>query len=397
MGIGTPFHPRTKPLCESESWKDWAGYLCSCRYQLCHEPEYFALRQTAGLIDISPLYKYRVWGPEALQFIDRLVTRNMEKVGVGRVAYAPWCDAEGKTLDDGTVQRLGENEFRITSANPSYAWFTQVAHSMELEIVDESEKVAALALQGPSSREILESVVNSTTVDLPYFGIVQTSMNGMTVEVSRTGFTGDLGYEIWVDATDAPQLWDHLIEAGEVRGLLPVGLDALDIARIEAGLILMDVDFLSSRHSQIDAQAYSPFELSLDWAVHLNHPGFIGYQALYEERKRGPHRRLVGLECDWDQLQALYHRAGLPVQVSSESCREAVPVYRHSSQVGKVTSTTWSPILKRMIALGTVEASCSTVGTRLDMEWTVEAVRHAVTCQVVKRPFYDPPHKRGGP
>ena len=387
----TPFHPRTASLCVSHSWRRWAGYVAASSYELSHEREYHSIRSSAALFDISPLYKYRLRGPDAARLLDRVTTRDVSGSQVGQVLYTGWCDGAGKLLDDGTVARLGEALFRMTSADPNLRWLQDNALGLEVEIEDISESVGALSLQGPSSKFILQEL--GELPPLKYFRLAQTRLRGIPVSISRTGYTGDLGYEIWVSKEKSLELWDALMDAGRGYGITPAGMLALDVARIEAGLLLIEVDFFSSRKALIPAQQYSPFEMGLGRLVQLEKRTFVGQSALRKEHARGPARQVVGMTLAWEEVEALYEKLQLPPQVPATASRVAVPVYRDGAQVGKATSTTWSPVLKKMIALGTVERGSAEAGSRLEMEVTVEAVRHRVRAVVAKTPFFSPARK----
>jgi aminomethyltransferase len=398
MAIGTPFHQRTFPLCESLNYREWSGYYTVSAYEAHHEHEYNAIRNAAALIDISPLFKYRVTGRDATRLVDRIITRDLRKVAVGQVVYTPWCDELGKVIDDGTVSRLEENVYRWTAADPSLRWFTQNGAGLKVQIEDISESVAALALQGPTSGRLLKTVVEDTDIgSLKYFRVTQGTIGGVPVEISRTGYTGDLGYEIWVRNDRALQVWDILIDRGRPFDIKPAGMLALDVARIEAGLLLIDIDFNSSKKALVNEQKYSPFEMGLDRLVHLDKARFIGRQALIKEAKQGAPKRIVGLEIDWTEVEQRFEAVGLPPSVSPIASRVAVPVFSKGVQIGKATSTTWSPLLKKMIALATVQRDFVRPGTRIEIEITVEAVRHRVGAKVVQTPFYNPKHKTATP
>jgi len=398
MPVGTAFHERTAALCESLNYREWSGYYAVSAYEAHHEHEYNAIRNAAALIDISPLYKYRLTGKDATRLVDRIITRDLRKVSVGQVIYTPWCDEAGKVIDDGTVSRLAENTYRWTAADPSLRWFTQNAAGMDVAIEDISESVAALALQGPTSGRLLESLVNDANLEtLKYFRVTTGTISGIPVEISRTGYTGDLGYEIWVAAEQALQVWDSLVEAGRAFDIHPAGMLALDVSRIEAGLLLIDVDFSSSKKALIEEQKYSPFEMGLGRLVNLDKNRFVGQAALQAEQKRGPAREIVGLEVDWPEVESLYEAVGLPPSISPIASRVAVPVYKDGTQVGKATSSTWSPTLKKMIALATIKRGFTKPGTKLKFEITVEAVRHRVGATVVKTPFFNPKRKTATP
>src|SRR5581483_3887037 len=264
----------------------------------------------------------------------------------------------------------------------------QNAIGMDVHIEDISEQVAALALQGPTSGKMLKSVVEGADIaNLKYFRVTHGSIAGVPLDISRTGYTGDLGYELWIDWKDAVRVWDALIKVGREFDLHPAGMLALDVARIEAGLILIDVDYNSSKKALIPSQRYYPDEIGLGRMVQLEKENFIGRNALVEAQRLGTKRRLVGLEIDWTEAEKFYDEFGLPPQVSSIASRVAVPVYKGSRQVGRATSITWSPLLKKMIALASIATEHSATGTRLQIEFTVEAVRRNIGASVVQLPF----------
>ena len=397
MAIGTALHPRTLAHCKSLNFRDWSGYYAVAAYESDHEHEYTAIRSRAGLIDVSPLFKYRVAGVGAVKLIDRVITRDASALQVGQVYYTPWCDDRGKVIDDGTIMRLGTDTYRWTSADPSLRWLTENADGLKVEIDDVSEEVAAIALQGPTSAAVLDRLGVSGIRDLKYFRVAAGRIAGVAVEISRTGYTGDLGYEVWVPAGRATDVWDALIGGGHPFGVQPAGLLALDLARLEAGLLLIDVDFHSSKKALTEAQKYSPFELGLERLVTLDKSAFNGRDALVAESRRGARRRIVGLEIDWPAVERLYDQADLPPQVAPGTSRTAVPVYRAGRQVGRATTTAWSPALKKLIALATIEAPHYSEGTLLDIEVTVEAVRHQVPARSVRTPFFNPRRKTAVP
>jgi aminomethyltransferase len=395
MPIPTPFHTRTGQLCESQEWRNWSGYLAAASYEPAHEREYFAIRNAAALIDVSPLYKYEIRGPEALRLVNRIVTRDVGRCAVGRVMYTPWCDDEGKVIDDGTVARLAEDHFRITAADPNLAWFQDCGFGLEADIVDVTTGLAALAVQGPKSREVLKKVLQGAELDaLKYYHLTQAAADGTALTVSRTGYTGDLGYELWVAPEKAGRLWDLLVDAGRGYGLLPAGMAALDLARIEAGLLLIEIDYKSSRRALIPAQKSSPFELGLGWTVDLDKPGFVGRRALVAEKKQGAKWSFTGLAIDWAALEGLFNRVGLAPQVAGRASRAAAPVYLRGRQIGQATSHAFSPLLKQYVALGTLESRHDEPGTRVTIEVTVEYERLQAEARVVKLPFFNPPRKR---
>ncbi len=393
MPIGTALHERTFALCQSLSYREWSGYYTVSSYEVHHEHEYNAIRNAAALIDITPLYKYIVSGKDATRLVNRVITRDINKVKPGQVIYCCWCDEQGHVIDDGTITRLEENKYRWTAADPSLRWFRQNGLNMDVQIEDISEKVAALALQGPTSGRLLKTVAEADIANLKYFRMTSGKIAGVPVDISRTGYTGDLGYEIWVPWTDAVKVWDALMERGRQFDIHAAGMLALDVARIEAGLLLIEVDYISSKKALIAQQKYSPFELGFGKMVHLDKETFVGKAALAQQQKTGVARQLVGLEMDWIEIEERYEKFGLTPAAPAQASRVHVPVYSGGRQVGKATSTTWSPLLKKMIALASVETAHSHPGTKLQMEITIEAVRQRVTATVVKLPFFSPERK----
>jgi glycine cleavage system T protein (aminomethyltransferase) len=393
--VGTPFHARTAPLNEKLQWREWAGYFAASVYHSHHDIEYNAIREAAALIDVTPLYKYRVSGRDAQRLIDRVITRDATKLAVGQVYYTAWCDEHGKVVDDGTVACLDETTYRWTAAEPNLRWIVQNARGLDVTVDEISESTAAVALQGPLSRAVLEAATGESFADLHYFRRRAAKVRRIPIDVSRTGYTGDLGYELWVESAKAVALWDALVKVGRAYGLRPAGMLALDVARIEAGLILLDVDYTSARHAVIPAQAYSPFEIGLGRLVSFDKADFIGRRALLAERDAGgPARRLVGLELDWNGLEEMFAAQGLPPTISSSAWRTHVPLYANGRHIGRATSGTWSPILKRNLALASVPDEFSSTGTRVRIEWTVEARRGLLDATVAPLPFLDLERKR---
>ena len=384
----TPFHERTSALCDSHAWRRWAGYIVASSYELSHEREYHAIRGSAALFDVSPLYKYLVRGKDAARLLDHVMTRSIADLQVGQVAYTPWCDAAGKVLDDGTVARLDRTSFRVTAAEPNLRWLQDNAAGLDVTIRDVSDALAALSLQGPASRAILGDP------DLKYFRLGQAEIGGIPVTISRTGYTGDLGYEIWLEADKALAVWDALIEGGTPHGIVPAGMLALDLARIEAGLMLIDVDYVPARKALIDSQTSSPLELDLAWAVNLKKERFVGREALAAQAQAGPQWRFGGIEIEWSSLERLYAEVGLATKLPAAAWRTSVPIYAGNEQAGYATSGGWSPLLKKYIALAHLQSSWAAPGTALEIEITVEHRRKRAAARVVKKPFFDPDRKR---
>jgi len=397
LPIGTAFHDRTFPLCQSLNYREWSGYYAVSVYEVHHEHEYNAIRNAAALIDISPLYKYLITGKDATKLVNRIITRDINKVKGGQVIYCCWCDEQGKVIDDGTISRLEENAYRWTAADPSLRWFRQNGLNMDVQIEDISEKVAALALQGPTSAKLLKTVAEADIANLKYFRVTSGKIAGVPVDISRTGYTGDLGYEIWMPWNDAVNVWDALTEKGRQFDLHAAGMLALDVARAEAGLLLIEVDYTGSKKALIPSQKYSPYELGFAKMVHLEKDNFIGKQALARDQKNGVPRQLVGLEVDWTDVEALYERYGLTPAAPTQASRAAVPVYSDEKHIGKATTTSWSPILKKLIALASVESEYSKPGTKLQMEITIEAIRLKTNVTVTTLPFFNPSRKTASP
>jgi aminomethyltransferase len=374
---------------------DWAGYYAVRSYETTHDAEYNAIRNAAGLIDVTPLYKYEVHGKDACAFLSRMMVRNIAKLKVGQVAYMCWCDEDGKMIDDGTVARLEEDYFRVTSTDADYHWFLRHTRGYDLTLEDSTDRIAALSVQGPRSRDVINSATGGAVEKLKFFYSTKTKIDGADVLVSRTGYTGDLGYEIFVDNDNAVKIYDAVLAAGHPHGAIPSGLTAMDITRIEAGFMLNGIDYFNALHSMIEPRKSSPFEMALGWAVHLKRAPFIGSEALRREKKTGPPRVFVGLDVDWDEFEALFAEHGLPPEVRYGGWRDGVPLYDLDGKfIGQATSGAWSPLLKKNLALATVTADQGNVGNEVMFEVTVEYQRRTVKATVIDKPFYDPEWKR---
>ena len=394
MPIGTPFHSRTSVLCTSQNWRTWSGYFAASSYDVVHDYEYHAIRNTAGVIDISPLFKYEVRGKDALKLVNRVITRDVTKCAIGQAVYGCLCDGEGKVIQDGTVFRLGEDHFRFHLAEPALRWLKINAGGMSVSIDEVSEQIAALALQGPNAFKILTQIVDTDLGKLKFFRLMPADFAGVPLMISRTGYTGDLGYEIWLSADHAESVWDVLADKGSAYGLKAAGMLALDVARLEAGFILLEVDYIGADKALIDSQKYSPFEIGLGWTVDLTKDFFVGSKQLRNDDAKNPPRQITGLEVDWRHYEALYQKAGLPPPVPAAAWRGSIPVYKDDLQVGQATTGAWSPAMKKYIALATIKSEHANPGTTLQMETTVEHERKKVRVTTVKPPFFDPPRKR---
>ena len=394
MPIGTPFHARTSALSESQNWRNWSGYFVAGSYDVMHDYEYHAIRNSAGLIDVSPLYKYEIRGRDALNLVNRVMTRDAAKCAVGQALYGCLCEDDGAVIQDGTVFRLGENHFRFHLADPSLRWLKLNSAGMDVAIEEVSERIGALALQGPNAFKILERVVDADLSKLRFFRLASCLISDMPVVVSRTGYTGDLGYEIWLGREHAERIWDVLMEKGKNFGIKPTGILALDVARLEAGFILLEVDYIGAEKALVDSQRYSPYEIGLGWTVDLKKGNFIGAEALMALNQAGPLRQIVGLEIGLDSYEYLYRQAGLPPYFPLVAWRSDVPVYKDDRQIGYATTGAWSPALKKYIALATIEKEFTQPQTQVDLEVTIEHRRKTADATVVKLPFFDPPRKR---
>jgi aminomethyltransferase len=396
MSVGTAFFERQRELNTKLSWGDWSGYHAAAVFADFVDIEYNAVREAAAVIDVTPLYKYEVSGADAAALLDRVVTRDISAMTVNQVIYTPWCDEEGKVIDDGTVTKLEHDRFRVTAADPSYRWFAMNATGLDVEIDDTSEATAGLALQGRLSRHVLERATGRDWFDLRYFRRRPATIAGVDLDVTRTGYTGDLGYELWIPVGEALAVWDRLFEVGADYGVRPAGIQALDICRLEASLILIEAEYTSARHAFAPELTYSPFEIGLGRLVKFDKAAeFTGKRALLAERDAGgPERRLVGLELDWSAIEAMYARHDLAPQISPLVQRSPVPVHKEGVQVGRATSVGWGPTIKKMVGFGSVDKRLTKIGTRLSVEWTVEGERGKVGASVVPMPFLDLDRKR---
>lgn len=391
----TPFHERTSRLSLAQNWRRWAGHIVVGSYELSLDHEYWAIRDGAALIDVSPLMKYVVEGPDAARLLHKVTTRDIHKLAIGQVYYTGWCDEDGKLIDDGTVARLTIRTFRMTAAEPSLRWLSMNAVGMDVQISEVTDQMAALSLQGPKSRAVLNRCCKDSLDQLKYFRLMQTSIGNVPVSVSRTGYTGDLGFEIWMERDQALPIWDALMSAGGDFGIQPCGILAMDMARVEAGLFMLDVDYTASPHAWIEGQKSSPLEMGLDWAVNLDKKGyFVGRRALEREKREGSAWKLVGLDIEWQGLERLFAAVGLPPQVPAMAVRTSLPVMRDGKQIGYASTSTWSPVLKKYIALAHLQRPHFEPGTSVTVEVTVEHHRRQAKAKVVKTPFYEPAWKK---
>ncbi len=384
--LKTPFYPRVAELDKVNQWHQWKGYS-SPDALYCEDLEYFAIRNGTGVFDLSPMTKYRITGPDALEYLNRLVTRDMAKVKPGRVAYAVWCDDQGQVIDDGTIFHLREGEYRLCCQERHFAWFQAATIGFDVSVVHETQDVAGLAVQGPTSYSVLKTMGVKGLEELKPFGLIHVDFEGTEMMVSRTGFTADLGYELWIDPSIALKLWDALFEAGKHYKIRAIGTHALELARIEAGYLAPYAEFLPSDETVRTGRSRSPFELGLGWLVDFKKPNFNGRRALAEEQRNGSTWQLVKLDIDGNKTA---HNSYI---FSNKRAK--------GGNIGFVTSATWSPVCKQNIALGTVRAPHGKPGDTVwveiyyqrEMHWNREMAK----ATVVDKPFWFPPRRGATP
>ena len=397
MPIQSPFFTRTSEHSANLDWKDWAGYFAANSYNVVNDFEYYAFRHSAGLIDITPLFKYMVTGKDAALFLSRIIVKDISKLKLNQATYCCWCDDRGMVIDDGTVMRFGENEYFVTAADPSYSWFSRFVKKLDVNIEDITDTYCGLALQGPKSRDILKKMCDADLDSLKFFWTTNAKADGFDFKISRTGYTGDLGYELWIKNEDALKLFDAVWQAGQDYNIRMSGIAALDVARIEAGLVMNGVDYHSALHALIPEQMSTPYELGLGWTVNLDRAPFIGQKALKAEKANCSRWATVGLDINCPDLEALYKKHGLPPHTEAGAWRHSVPIYHKqqaTKQIGYATSGTWSPALKKNIALATIEIDYADPGTEVNFEVMVEHHRETVRAIVGKPQFFNPERKR---
>ena len=395
MTLETPFHPRTAELNQARRWRKWSGFFIADSYFPAHDLEYHAIRFSAALFDVTPMCKYRITGPDAAKLVDRVITRRVDRIKPMRAIYTPWCDHDGRVLDDGTVALLADGSYFWTAAEPQHGWLEAAGEGLNVTIEDMTEKLCALSLQGPHARDVLSAAVGRDMSDLPFFGRADVTIGGTAVGISRTGYSGDLGYELWMPFDEALPVWDALIKSGEDYTLRVAGMEALDVARLEAGLIMAGVDYHSSRTARHPSLAVSPYEIGMDRLVDLDKPAFIGKRALMNEvAAGGPANRLVGLELDLNVFEDAYLDLGYAIEHPLRAWRHVTPLTRKGETIGRATSGTFSPLLKRSIALGFLPTKHAEVGSTVSIEWQIEETRQQIPATVVPLPFLDLPRKR---
>lgn len=394
----TPFHARTSALNQGQRWEDWEGFLSATMYSLDPVFEYNAIRLGCGLVDVSPLHKYDVRGPDAQAMLQRLVVRNISKSRPGRVFYTTWCNDDGMVIDDGAVFHVGENHLRLTATLPGLDWLEDNAFGFDVTINDVSEEMAGIALQGPTSRELLQKITGVDLAKLKFFECTRADVSGAPALISRTGYTGDLGFEIFVRAEDAEKIWDSAMELSPDYKLRPCGLIALDMARIEAGLLQIDAEFISAKQTLFDVQKISPLELGLGWMCKLDGDYFVGRDALRREKENGTSRwNTVGVELDVTYIEKYYGEFKMPLHLPERPWKEAVPIYSDEAQkdhIGRGTSGMWSPLLKKYIVIARIPPQYAKQGSCFWIEEVIEAKTFSIPATVVEMPFFDPPRKR---
>jgi len=406
----TPFHERTSALNETGLWEHWSNCLVAQRYQMSEKFEYFAIRNAAGMFDTSPLYKYRITGGDAERFLGGVLARDPRRCAVGHAQYTLWCDDRGFVIEDGVLLHIADGEYLLTAAEPNLAYFQGLIGRLDATVEDVTEDWGVLSVQGPYARDLVAAVAPQAK-DLGYFGIVRAKVAGVPVLVSRTGYTGDLGYEIWAPAADAVAVWDAVAAAGKGRGVIPFGMTALYMARIEAGLVLLDVDFHSSRFAWTDADRTTPIELGLGWmfrdlaadggngtaASSNGHDGhddraFIGAEAIKRElREKTSRWQLTGLMVDWRDYDRIYDAAGLIPPKDHTPIQDEYYVYDEGlNQLGYATSQMYSPMLQRHIALARVPLALTAPGSRVKLELPVAHRYEYFDASVTRLPLFNP-------
>jgi aminomethyltransferase len=393
----TPFHERTSALNDTGLWEHWANSLVAVRYQMSEKFEYFAIRNAAGLFDTSPLYKYRLRGPDAERFLAGVLARDPRRCPVGKAQYTLWCDDRGFVIEDGVLLHVADGEYLLTAAEPNLAYFDGLVGRLDVAIEDETDAWGILSVQGPYARDLVGTVAPGAA-NLGYFDLTRTQAAGVPAMVSRTGYTGDLGYEIWVPAEGALKVWDAVTKAGAGRGVIPFGMTALYMARIEAGLLLLDVDFHSSRFAWTDADRSTPIELGLGWMVKDapdNGRTFIGADAIRRElREKTSRWQLTGLVIDWRDYDRIYDAAGLIPPKDHTPIQDEYYVYDDAlNQLGYATSQMYSPMLQRHIALARVPLDRTAPGSRVKLEMAVAHRYEYFDAQVARLPLFNPPRR----
>jgi aminomethyltransferase len=394
----TPFHSRTSALNEGQRWEDWEGFLAATMYSLDPLVEYNAVRLGCGIFDVSPLHKYEVRGPDAQALLQRMVVRNLAPSRPGRGFYTVWCNDDGKVIDDGGVFHIAENHLRLTSTLPSLEWLIDNSTGFDVTIEDVSEELVGVALQGPTSRDLLQKLTSVDLSALKFWHCTDADVSGKPTLISRTGYTGDLGFEIFVRPEDAEEIWDAMMALATDYQMRPCGLVALDMTRIEAGLLQINAEFISAKQTLFEVQTISPLELGVGWMCKLDGDFFVGRDALIAEKANGTSRwNTVGIELDVTYIEKYFREFAMPLHLPEQSWNEAVPIYSDEAQetlIGRGTSGMWSPLLKKYIAIARIPPEFAKPGSRFFIEEVIEAKAFSIPATVVKMPFFDPPRKK---
>ncbi len=394
----TPFHSRTSSLNQGQRWEDWEGFLAATMYGLDPLVEYNAIRLGCGLFDVSPLHKYEVRGSDAKAFLQRMVVRNLAPSRPGRGFYTVWCDDNGKVVDDGGVFHVGENHLRLTSTLPSLEWLIDSSSGYDVTIEDVSEELVGIAIQGPTSRELLQKLTSVDLSALKFWHCTDADVTGSPALISRSGYTGDLGFEIFVRPDEAEKIWDSAMDLAPDYQMRPCGLIALDMARIEAGLPQLDAEFISAKRTLFEVQTISPLELGVGWMCKLDGDFFVGRDALIKEKANGTSRwNTVGIELDVTYIEKYFREFLMPLHLPERSWSGPVPIYSDEAQddlIGRGTSGMWSPLLKKYIVIARVPPRYAKFGSRFFIEEMIEAKAFSIPARVVEMPFFDPPRKK---
>jgi aminomethyltransferase len=378
--FASPFHAGQQALNELQQWGRWFDYLSVPAYY-CSTMEYFAGRNACGVFDLTPMIKHRISGPDALPYLNRLATREVGKIAPGRVGYAVWCDDQGQVIDDGTVFHLDDKDYRICSQEHHIDWLSINAAGFDVQVREETHDVAALAVQGPTSCATLKRMGLTGIENIKPFGLARFDLAGAELMVSRTGFTGDLGYELWIDPDHADALWNRLFEAGELHGIQPMGSEALEMLRIEAGFIMAGVEFMPAMQTVRPGHTRSPFELGLGWLVDFSKPLFNGRRALLHEQQNGSRFALARLDIE-----------------DNKPARHSYVFDMKNNNIGWITSAMWSPSAKKNIALATVAAPHGRIGEEMQVEIYYQRElkwnRKMARAVVVGDAFWAPPRRR---
>jgi len=392
--MGTAFYPRTSLLNERQKWNAWDRYHIVDAYTQWQE-EVRTIREQASALDQSPLSKHCISGPDAARLVDYLITRDASKIEVGQIYYSPWCNQDGAVVGDGLVARIAPDRFMFT-ADPMMNWFRYNAEGYNVTIEDMTFDFGLLALQGPASTAVIEAATGQRWSDLRFSRLRTATVGGVEVIVYRQGFTGEIGYEFFVPTGDGVDVWDTLFDAGAPLGLGVGGLHAVDVARIEAGMVIVGADYTPAAMDRLGdplrvspENMTTPLELNLHRFVDLGESAdFVGKEALRRELEAGPKRSMVGIEVDWRAVVGLYQDLDIPPEVTPQVIRYPLPVYRDGSRIGRATSVTWSPTVEKVIGFAHVAAEHAGAGTSVEVGWRSGEIHGEVGATLVALPHY---------